>query len=140
MVVIAFVLGLACGLSALGLAGLFRRGFRMPLGEDEKYLLAAARAAKGRLILKQDGGSGSSLLLLKEFPNPRRIENTLQIETLLARKYLQPDASGIPGRYTLTTAGWALSQKLPEFPLQPVRSGATWFNSISRRPLRLPRK
>jgi hypothetical protein len=141
MVILAFALGLLCGLSVPWLRGAFRHGLRLPLGEDENYLLAAARAAKGRLILKLEAGSApSSLLLLKEFPNPRRIENTLQIEKLLARNYIQPDPSGIAGRYVLTTRGWALSQKLPEFPLQPIRSGATWFNSISRRPVRLPRK
>jgi len=139
MVFVSFLLGLACGLAIVSLRSLFRNGFHLPLGEDEKYLLAAARAASGRLILKQDSGtSGTSILLLKEFPNPRRIENTLQIEKLLARKFIQADASGVPGRYTLTPAGMKCSRTLPDFPLQPVRPGSSWFNSISRRPVRLP--
>jgi len=140
MVFVAFLLGFACGLSLLGVRALLKRGIRLPLGEDEKYLLAAARAAKGRLILKLDSGnSRSSLLLLKEFPNPRRIENTLQIETLLSRKFIEPDSSGLPGRYVLTAAGWAQSKQLPEFPLQLSRQGA-WFNSISRSIGRIARK
>ncbi len=141
MVFIAFLLGFFCGLSVLGLRAVFKNGFSLPLGEDEKYLLAAARAAEGHLVLRLDSGtSGTSLLLLKEFPNPRRLENTLQIETLLARKFLQPDVSGLPGQYTLTPLGWTRSQKLPAFPLQRLRPGASWFNSVSLKSGRLGRR
>ena len=141
MVFIAFLLGFVCGLSALGLRAVLKTGFHLPLGEDEKYLIAAARAAEGRLILTQGAGtSGTSLILLKEFPNPRRLENTLQVEKLLARKFIQPDGSGLPGHYTLTPAGSAQGRKLPDFPLKPLRPGASWFNSVSRRSGRLARR
>jgi len=140
MILVAFLLGVACGLLLPRLRTLLKGGLRMPLGEDEKYLLRAARAAKGRLILKQaSGSSGSSLLLLKEFPDTRRLENTMQIEKLLARKFIQADDSGKPGRFVLTSKGWAQSKDLPEFPLQPIRQGA-WFNSISRSLGRAARK
>jgi len=140
MILVAFLVGVLCGLALRSLAPFLKGGFRLPLGEDEKYLLSAARAAKGRLILRQGRGSSSpSLLLLKEFPDTKRLENTMQIEKLLARKFIQPDDSGKSGRYVLTAKGWAQSKDLPEFPLQPIRQGA-WFNSISRSLGRIPRK
>ncbi|MBK8791864.1 MAG: hypothetical protein IPN59_01705 [Holophaga sp.] len=137
---ISFTLGCLCGL-AMGIGGCLLKGrLHNPLGEDEKYLLAAARAANGRLILRQEkASSGTPLLLLKEYPNPRRMEAHGQIDQLLKRKLLIPDPSGIPDRYQLTPAGRQRSEQLPEFPLQPVRQGS-WFNSISRPPQRFVRR
>lgn len=140
MVLFAFILGFICGISILPLRTLLKNGFALSLSEDEKYLLSAARAANGRLILKQDQGtSGTPIILLKEFPNPRRIEAAGLIEKMVARKLIQLDISGVPGRYTLTSVGWARSQKLPDFPLQPIRPGS-WFDSISRKPPRIGRR
>jgi len=140
MFAVVFLLGFSCGLVAMGLWQHFRQGFTPLLGDDEKYLLAAARAANGRLILKEDRGmSGTPILLLKEFPNPRRIEDKGLLEKLVGRRLIQVDGSGAAGRYLLTARGWTCSQKLPEFPLQPIRPGS-WFNSISRKPQRIVRR
>ncbi|HEX9080628.1 MAG TPA: hypothetical protein VF768_00030 [Holophagaceae bacterium] len=134
-----FVAGFACGLLAAAGGWHLHKGIAR-FSEDEKYLLAAARAARGRLILKQDQGpSGNPILLLKEFPNPRPIQDKGQISRLMDRRLLQADASGIPGRFVLTPEGWRRTQKLPEFPLPLIRQGS-WFNSISRRPQRIARR
>ena len=132
---VSFFMGFLTGLSVGAGAWLLREHAPFGLKEDEKYLLAAAKAARGRLIIRRETAStGETLLLLKEFPNPRRIEDHQQIEKLLAMKFLVADPSGLPGRYTLTKVGAKRSDRLPDFPLQPVRAGS-WFNSISR-PLR----
>ncbi|MDP2877386.1 MAG: hypothetical protein Q8O00_14460 [Holophaga sp.] len=129
---IPFTLGLICGLTLAAGLWLLRDRLLSPMGDDEGYLLAAARAANGRLLLRRDqASSGASLLLLKEFPNPRRIENRGQIKTLLDRKLLEPDPSGIPDRYVLTQAGQKRAERLPVFPLELVRQGS-WFNSVSK--------
>lgn len=140
MVLLAFILGFISGTSILGLRKLLKNGFVLSLSEDERYLLSAARAANGRLILKQDRGtSGTPIILLKEFPNPRRIEATGLIEKMMDRKLIQLDISGVAGRFTLTSLGWMKSEKLPEFPLQPIRPGS-WFDSVSRKPHRVVRR
>jgi len=137
---IPFTLGLLCGLAFAGGLWLFRGSFQSSLGDDESYFLAAARAANGRLILRRDrAASGAPLLILKEFPNPRRIENRGQIKALLARKLLAPDPAGIPDRYVLTQAGQKRAERLPVFPLEVVRQGS-WFNSISRPVRRMIKK
>jgi hypothetical protein len=139
MELVIFFVGFGCGLLAAW-GGFHLRQQLSRLGEDEKYLLAAARVARGRLIEKQDQGvSGTPILLLKEFPNPKPIQDKGQISRLVERHLLQADASGIPGRYALTPEGWRASEKLPEFPLPLVRQGS-WFNSISRRPQRVVRR
>lgn len=134
---VSFTIGLLCGLSLGAVPWVLQRHGSLFLGEDEKYLLAAARAANGRLILRHDA-SGPSLLLLKEYPNPRRMEDQGQIQRLIDRKLLAEDPSGTPDRYVLTSAGRKASERLPEFPLQPVRQGS-WFNSLST-PVRRMRK
>ncbi len=140
MVIAAFILGFLCGASLLALRPLLSGGRLRPLGEDEKYLLAAAGAASGRLILRQETAPGGPpLLMLKEYPNPRRMESRDQVQQLLDRKLITPDHSGVPGRYVLTPTGWTRAKRLPEFPLRPVRQGS-WFNSISRRPARALRR
>lgn len=136
---LAFLLGVLCGLSlALGRSsfrGLMLR-LKNPLGEDELYLLCAARLAAGRLILMK--GAPGGRLILKEFEDARPMENRGQIQRLLARQLIAPDPSGLSERFILTQAGWDRIRKLPAPPLQMVRKG-NWFNSVSgkqRRPAR----
>lgn len=136
---IPFFLGFLCGLLASVIGWRLKDHFQLTLKDDEKYLLTASRAAKGRLILRREQAlTGETLLLLKEFPNPRRMEDQGQVERLLARKLLVPDPSGVPDRYLLTPKGRKRCEGLPAFPLQLVRQGS-WFNSISQ-PLRRVRR
>jgi hypothetical protein len=104
------------------------------LGEDEKYLLAAARTAQGRLLFGSDPGSADTpLLQLKEFTQQRQIENLGQVERLFSQGLIEVDDSGVSGRYVLTLKGWKRANKLPPLALVVSRQG-DWFNSISRRP------
>lgn len=131
--VLAFLLGLLCGLSLAlfrgGLEGLML-ALKHPLGEDELYLLCAARAASGQLILMR--GAPGGRLILKEFEDPRLLENRGQIQRLLARRLIAPDPSGISERYVLTPAGWERLRRVPAPALKAVRRG-NWFNSVSGR-------
>lgn len=136
---VAFLSGLLCGLALAflrtGLGGLLLK-LKHPLGEDELYLLCAARAANGRLILMK--GAPGGRLILREFEDAKPLENRGQIQRLLARQLIAPDPSGISERFILTPAGWNRIRKLPAPPLQIVRKG-NWFNSVSGKQRRPPR-
>lgn len=106
---------------------------------DEAYLLAAAFAAEGRLRIRREAApSGERLLLLKEFPNPRRMVDRGQVGRLLTLQLLAPDPSGLEDRYLLTAEGRRRAEALPPFPLPLTRPGS-WFNSISKPRRRVPR-
>lgn len=109
------------------------------LGEEEEFLLAAARAARGRLIFQLDPTSPSTLMLqLREFPLQRQLENLGQVEHLVAQGLVCLDKSGSPERYVLTPKGWSRAEKLPVLPMVAARQGP-WYNSISPKPRR-PKK
>ena len=141
--IISFLAGLLLGLSALLLKPLLKAlglRFRHPLGEDENFLLRAARTAGGRLIIrKEQSSTGTHVLVLKEFADAPRIEQLGQVECLLARELMIPDSSGVSGRYLLTPRGWARVKSLPALAL-PLRRSGPWFNSVSRRPIGIPKR
>ena len=141
--IIPFFVGFLLGLSVISFRPLFKAvslRLRHPLGEDEKYLLRAARTAGGRLIVRREQvASGTHELVLKEFSDAPKMENLGQLECLLARAMMIPDSSGVPGRYVLTSRGWARVKSLPTLAL-PLRRTGAWFNSISRRPVALQKK
>jgi len=142
MVVLSFVLGLLCGLCAVFVGSSFKGWgvkLRNPLGVDEKYLLTAARAAGGRLIVREEPENGLILLRLREVPGHPRMEKKEQMEHLLNRDLLKPDPTGLPGRFLLTATGWAFVKHLPALPVEVKRAG-NWYNSISRKPRPLTRK
>ena len=132
-----FIGGVLCGLLAKACYPMVKDSLEKVvyrLGEDEKYLLAAARIAQGRLLFASDPGSADPpLLQLKEFPQERPIENLGQVERLFAQGLIEVDDSGVSGRYVLTLKGWNRANKLPPLALVVCRQG-DWFNSISRRP------
>ena len=133
MVMLSFLLGLAIGLSAAFLGTSlqdWKIRLRNPVGDDEKYLLAVARAAGGRLIVKED--PGTPILALREVADPTRLVTRGQVDRLLNRSLLKRDASGLPGRYSLSPEGWAFVKHLPALPVE-IRRAGNWFNSISGR-------
>ena len=136
MLILSFLLGLVCGLAAASLGfspGAWRLRLRNPRGPDEKYLLNVARAAGGRLLIKEgQDGAGTAQLLLMEVRDPRPLAQKGQVEHLVNRGLLKQDPSGLPGRYMLTPEGWNRLKSLAPEALQLKRSG-NWFNSISRR-------
>ena len=131
----SFLLGLLCGLAAALAAASFkgwRVKLRNPLGEDEKYLLNVARAAGGRLIVREvPDGAGITLLHLREVPDQRRLEKRDQLDRLFNRGLLKRDPSGLTGRYALTVEGWTYVKGLAPLPVQVKRAG-NWYNSISK--------
>jgi len=135
MVALSFFSGLLVGLSAAFL-GTSLKGWRIrlhnPVGEEEKYLLAVARAAGGRLIAKEERAGAEPLLILREVIDQRRLIAKGQMDRLLNRGLLNRDASGLPGRYTLSPEGWAFMKKVPPMDVE-VRRAGNWFNSISGR-------
>lgn len=136
---IAALLGFALGLVLGGWLVHARNRRATSLKDDEAYLLAAAHAAGGRLRIRRDvAPSGERLLVLKEFPNPRRILDRGQIGRLLAHGNLIQDPSGHEDHYRLTPLGLQRAQALPPFPLPRLRTGA-WFNSLSRTRRRIAR-
>lgn len=134
---LSFAGGVLCGIAARACWPWLRAAagkLRFRLSEDEKYLLAAARTAQGRLIFGTDPASAdTTVLLLKEFTQHRSMENRGQVEGLLSRELIEVDDTGVPGRYVLTPKGWNRANKLPPLALVVSRQG-DWFNSISRRP------
>lgn len=133
--IVPFFIGFLLGLGVVFFKPLFkaiklRRQY--PLGEDEHYLLRAARTSGGRLIVrKETSSSGTSVIVLKELPDARRLDNVGQLECLTARHLIIPDNSGVAGRFILTPQGWAKVKRLPALAL-PLRRTGAWFNSISR--------
>ena len=139
MSISTFLLGLACGLvvACLGLAlpG-WRLKLRNPVGADERYLLNVARAAGGRLIVKEEPTEAGALVLrLLEVPDQKTMGSRGQVEHLLNRGLLKPDPSGMPSRFLLTPEGWDSVKHLTPISLAIKRTGH-WFNSVSRRPPR----
>lgn len=139
MFFMGFLVGLLCGLAAImfrsSLDGIVLR-LRYPLGADERYLLCAARATGGRLILKtEEPGVAPAVILIRDLPGHRYLQRRDQLERLLKRGLLAPDPSGIPGRFMLTPPGWAVIKKLPPLPMEGNSRGS-WFNSVSRKAVR----
>jgi len=139
MSIFTFLLGLACG-AGLAILGFSFRALRLkrgnPVGADERYLMNVARAAGGRLIVKEERtASGPPMLRLPEVPDQKTLASKGQVDHLLLRGLLKPDPSGLPGRYLLTPEGWDFVTKLRPLPVVIKRAG-NWFNSISRRPPR----
>ena len=131
-----FLLGFVCGVAfaSLGfsLPALLLR-LRNPIGADERYLMNVARAAGGRLIIKEDPGeSGQPMLRLLEVPDQKPMAGRGQVRHLLNRGLLKPDPSGMPSRYLLTSEGWDFLKRLRPLSVAIKRTG-NWFNSISRR-------
>lgn len=142
MDVLGFLAGLLVGLSAVFCRPLIDRlllRLRHPLGEDEQYLLRAARTGGGRLIFRKDALTAvPPQLVLREFPEAKAMACHGQVECLLARKLVEADGSGVAGRYHLTSEGWATVKPLPALPLALKRTG-NWFNSVSGRAAKGPR-
>lgn len=138
-----FLVGFLGGLTAVGLwhaGAVVIQAVRNRLGEDEIYLLNAARAAGGRLIFRYSPTAATTTTLqLKEFAQHRPMDNRGQVDRLVQLGYLVGDESGVAGRFHLTPQGWARVQKLPHIPLVAARQGA-WYDSISRRPARPMRR
>jgi hypothetical protein len=139
MSILTFILGLACGLALSGL-GLSPKALRVRLrnrlGEDEKYLLNVARAAGGRLIVREERvGAAPPTLRLREIPDHRVMESRGQMDRLQNRGLVKPDPSGLPGRHLMTPEGWDYVKGLTPLPVEVKRAG-NWFNSISKRPRR----
>jgi len=134
-VIVPFCIGFLLGLGVVffkPLLKLIKLRMQYPLGEDEHYLLRAARTSGGRLIVRKETSStGASIIVLKELPDAKRLDNTGQLECLAARNLIIPDSSGVAGRYVLTSQGWAKVKHLPALAL-PLRRTGAWFNSISR--------
>jgi len=143
VIILAFLIGLLLGISVIFIKPILKTQvlrIRHPLGEDEKYLLRAARTAGGRLIVRKELTSkGAYALVLKEFSDAPKMDYTGQVECLLARELMIPDSSGVAGRYIMTPHGWARVKSLPALVL-PLRRTGAWFNSISRRPGTLPKR
>jgi hypothetical protein len=111
---------------------------RNPVGEDERYLLMVARAARGRLILLEEAREGRTLLRCREVPGHAGLEPRGQVDRLLRRGLIAVDASGLEGRYALTAAGWTYVKRLPPFQVE-VRRPGNWFNSVATGPKRRPK-
>ena len=134
-----FLLGFVCGAVlaslAFALPGWLLK-LRNPLGADEQYLLKVARAAGGRLIVKEEPApAGPPVLRLLEVPDQQTLFSKGQVAHLQNRGLLKPDPSGMPSRYLLTSDGWESVKRLQPLTLAIKRTG-TWFNSVSRRPPR----